>query len=80
MIYLGAEAESRFVLFARHKNARSIAEEIGVIFLKTQDELGLMQEALTEKPVSEVYDWFYYALTDSNASSMAEDVSTTRFF
>lgn len=54
---------NRFLLFARYRNSRQQLGEIGMIVLKTQESLELMQEALSEKSNLDVYDWFYFPVT-----------------
>ena len=56
---------NRFLLFARYRKDLNLkSREIGMILIKTQEDLELMQEALSEKPNGDVYDWFYCRLRE----------------
>ena len=56
---------NRVFFIARSRENLSLqSREIGMILLKTQEVLELLQESLSEKPNDSVYDWFYLSMAN----------------
>ena len=60
------KVEGKFLLFAHHKGTEPNFRNLGLILVKDEDDLGLLQEALSEKANLDVYDCFYFSLAKNS--------------